>query len=795
MAILAGTEQAALAVVSWGIAKAGTRAGERPEQGWGSARGRGHSASSDATDAAAGGGRSGALKAPGELLPDGGAMAPRLGQAPKPQTEMPFVRVPSPKTAPPKGFDPKASTEVPAERTERGRTFANPDGTFTTRFYNEPVNFRGDDGKWQGIDTSLARQEKTGQRTMSVSGSGWEPRSTEDPIRFAEYADEETMVHLGIDAASSLGHGIEGAARSQGRVTGSSITYPDVRRSTDVELLAGSDSVKETLVLKDASAPTEWRFPLALNGLTAKLDGHGGIVFSDAGGHQKAWMPAGWMEDSRHAPDSNEGVISSGVTYDIVQQGTRQVLVVTLDKKWLSDPERAFPVRVDPSATGLQAASGTYVEAPYNQNFSSDTVLKVGTYDGGAHKAAGFLKFNGLDTTLKNAYVVNANLSLYNTWSQSCTARPVTVHEITSDWSEAGTSAYPGPATGGALGSKSFAHAWRPSGTNNCTCAPAWEAIPLGESGRKLVDDWTHGRKPNYGLAVKAATDDSKSWKQFGSDDYPNGKPSLDVTWSKYGATYGLGGFVQPMTATSEGTFKVTVTNQGQETWGKTSNYKLRYDLFDANGNKVGGDYWSKIRWTPMPYDVAPGASATVDAKIAPLTPGTYTIQWTMDEYGVRSSVDDGVPGPTIRFDTVNAPPYLTGAAPPSGTLVDTLTPTLWAAATDADKSPGSLTYQFEVCEVEGKDTRKNCHGNTHAASQSWTVPSGWLSWGKTYAWYAYANDGKDQSARTAPAILSTQVPQPVITSHLGGADSGRRNRPPARAGPGVAPEASPPAG
>ncbi|MFG2417185.1 LamG-like jellyroll fold domain-containing protein [Streptomyces goshikiensis] len=774
MAILAGTEQAALAVASWGIAKAGTRAGERPEQGWGSARGRGHSASGDATDAAAGGGRSGALTVPGELPPDGGAMAPRLGQAPKPPTELPFVRVPSPKTAPPTGFDPKASTEVPAERTERGRTFANPDGTFTTRFYNEPVNFRGDNGKWQGIDTSLARQEKTGQRTMSVSGSGWEPRSTQDAIRFAEYADEESMVHLGIDAGSSLGYGIEDAVRSQGRVTGSAITYEDVRPSADVELLAGSDSVKETLVLKDAKAPTEWRFPLVLNGLTPKLDGHGGIVFADAGGRQKAWMPAGWMEDSRQAPDSNEGVISSGVTYDIVQQGTRQVLVVTLDKKWLSDPERVFPVRVDPSATGLQAASGTYVEAPYNQNFSSDTVLKVGTYDGGAHKAAGFLKFNGLDATLKNAYVVNANLSLYNTWSQSCTARPVTVHEITSDWSEAGVSAYPGPATGGALGSKSFAHAWRPSGTNNWTCAPAWEAIPLGESGRKLVDDWTHGRKPNYGLAVKAATDDSKSWKQFGSDDYPNGKPSLDVTWSKYGATYGLGGFVQPMTATSEGTFKVTVTNQGQETWGKTSNYKLRYDLFDANGNKVGGDYWSKIRWTPMPYDVAPGASATVDAKIAPLTPGTYTMQWTMDESGVRSFVDDGVPGPTVRFDAVNVPPYLTGAAPPSGTLVDTLTPTLWAAASDVDKSPGSLTYQFEVCEVEGKDTRQNCRSSTQFSSQSWTIPAGWLSWAKTYAWYGYANDGKDQSARTAPSILSTQVPQPVVTSHLGGADGGR---------------------
>ncbi|WP_405603897.1 DNRLRE domain-containing protein [Streptomyces sp. NBC_01410] len=773
MAVLAGTEQTALAVNRWGEARSGPGAGELPEQNWGSARGRGHKASGDATDAAAAGGRSGALMAPGELAPDSGTTRLRLGNAPKAAVSS-YRKVPAPRRAAPKGFDPKASSEVTGKRAEKARTFANPDGTFTTRFYNEQVNFRGDDGKWKEIDTRLAKAS-AGAGTEPVPGSGWQARSTEDKVYFSEFADAQTLVRLGVGDTAAIGYAIEGAARSQGRVNGSVITYPEVRPSTDVELIAGSDSVKETLILKDKGAPTEWRFALTLKGLTAKLDGHGGVSFTDRTGRQQAWMPAGWMEDSKKAPNSNEGVISSGVTYDIVREGSRQVLVVKLDRKWLSDPERVFPVKVDPSANGLEAASGTYVESPYNQNFSSATELKVGTYDGGGHKAASFLKFNGLDTTLKNAFVINANLSLYNTFSYSCTARPVTVHEITSNWSEGSTSSYPGPATGGALGSKSFAHAWRPEGTTNWPCGPAaWEAIPLGESGRRLVDDWTHGRKANYGLAVKAATDDSRTWKQFGSDDYPNGKPSLDVTWSKYGATYGLGGFVQPPTATAEGTFKVTVTNQGQQTWGATSNYKLRYDLFDANGNKVGGDYWSKIRWTPMPYDIAPGGTVTLDAKIAPLEPGTYTLQWTMDEFQVRSFVDDGVPGPTVRFDAVNAPPYLTGAAPPSGTVVDTLTPTLWATATDRDKSPGALTYQFEVCEVEGKDVRKNCHGNTHAASESWTVPAGWLNWAKTYAWYAYANDGKDQSARTAPSILSTQVPQPVITSHLGGADSGR---------------------
>ncbi|MCY0939522.1 LamG-like jellyroll fold domain-containing protein [Streptomyces sp. H34-S4] len=611
---------------------------------------------------------------------------------------------------------------------------------------------------------------------MSVSDPGWQAGSTQDSVYFAEYADAEVLARLGVTDSASIGYGIEGAGHSTGTVDGSVITYPEVRTSSDVVLIAGSDSIKETLVLKDKSAPTQWRFPLALNGLRAKLDGLGGIAFIDAEGKQQGWMPAGWMEDSNRAENSNEGVISSGVTYSLEESNGGQTLVVNLDAEWLSAPDRVFPVKVDPSATGVSSTSGTFVEYPYNQNFASDTNIKVGTYDGGSHKGAGFLKFDGLNSgALKNAYVVAAKLSLYNTWSGSCTARPVTVHQITSNWSESSTSSWPGPATGPALGSKSFAHAWRPAGTTTWSCAPAWDAIPLGADGRQLVDDWTHGRKPNYGLAVKASETDSKGWKNFGSDDYPNGAPSLDVTWTKYGAKYQLGGFVQPMTATSEGTFKVTLTNQGQQTWPKGGNVKLRYNLYDANNKLInaGGDY-SKVRWTSMPQDVPPGGTVTVDAAIAPLPPATYTLVWTMDDYGVATFVDQGVPSPAIRFEAVNVPPYLTGAAPPSGSLSDTLTPTLWIAAADKDRFPKSLTYQFEVCEVEGKDTRKNCRKSPAGPSQSWAVPAGWLTWSKTYAWYGFANDGQAQSAQTQPSILTPQVPQPVITSHLGGADSGR---------------------
>ncbi|WP_052190083.1 LamG-like jellyroll fold domain-containing protein [Streptomyces sp. NRRL S-1824] len=769
MSVLAGTQQVALAASRLTAENAGA-----PDQRWGSAAGRRHTASTDATDASAKGGHAGPLKGRGELPTAEGSHPVRLASTAKTPKPGPVKPVPTPDAPAPKAFNVKHSKELKAKRKARQRTYLNDDGSFTTRFYNEPVNFQAKDGSWKAIDTTLVRptdaDEAGGAQTMSVSEPGWETETTQSPISFADTADADPLVQMGLGNGLSVGYAVDGTSVVTGRADGSTVTYPDLRDSSDLELVAGGSSVKETVVLKDKDAPTEWRFPLELQGLTAQTDGDGGIAFTDADGTVRAWMPAGWMQDSASTDGTQEGAVSSGVTYSLTEQDGRQVVVMKLDADWLEAPERVFPVRVDPSVKSFDATSGTYVESPYDQNFASDTVLKAGTYDGGSHKAAAFLRFTGVESTLKNAWVVNASLALYNTWSQSCSARPVTVHPITSNWSESTTTKYPGPATGSSLASKSFAHGWRPEGTTTWSCGAAWESIKLGSAGRKLVDDWTHSRKKNYGLAVKASTSDSNGWKQFGSDDYPNGKPSLDVTWTKYGAAYKLGDFTAPVTATSQGVEKVTVTNQGQETWPKGGNYKLRYNLYDSKGTEItDGD---KIAYTEMPQDVSPGESVTLDAKIAPLTPATYTVQWTMTDYGVSRFTTAGVPGPAIKIASVNIPPQLTAESPGSGVPADSLTPTLWAKGEDADDYPKStLQYTFEVCEVEGNSTRKNCRKGTRSDEQQWAVPSGWLSWGKTYAWYAYAYDGSAESARPGAALFTTQVPQPTMTGHLGGAD------------------------
>ncbi|WP_414167510.1 LamG-like jellyroll fold domain-containing protein [Streptoverticillium reticulum] len=768
MAVLCGTEQVALALGQWASRiTSGRDPGTRPDQRWGSASGHGHRAPAGATEAAARGGHSSPLEAPGQLPQEHRLTPKELRGTPKKPVMGPVEAVRAPATPAPRGFSAQHSQEIPSARQERQRTFRNEDGTYTTRYYDEPVNFRGADGTWQAIDPTLVRPGQ-GTRDTGAAGPLWQTHSTAAGITFAAAADADPVLSMKLADGPVLGYALAGAAHTTGKTDGNLIAYPDVRPSADLQYVAGSSSVKETLVLKSKEAPTEWRFPLRTDGLTAGLDEHGAVVFNDKNGRQRARIPAGWMEDSRHDEHANQGDISSGVRYRLENDKGRQVLVVSLDKDWLAAPERIFPVKVDPSVNGVDGTSSTYVQTPYSQDFSGDTILKAGSYDGGTHKAASFLRFDGVENSLKNAWVLGTRLSLYNTWSYSCDARPVTVHPITSNWSASSVASWPGPDTGPSLVSRSFAHGWRPPDTNSWACDPAWESMDLGSDGRQLVDDWTHGRKKNYGLAVKASDSDAKAWKQFGSVNYPNGKPSLDVTWTRYGAAYQLGDFTAPVTATTQGSMKVTVTNQGQDTWTKGGHIQLRYNLFDASGKEINDT--SHIVWTPMPQDVAPGQSVTLDAKIAPLQPADYTLQWTMDVLDGPRFTTEGVPGPAIKFAAVNLPPQLTAESPAGGAVLSSLTPTLWAAATDPDHSPnGTLQYTFEICEVEGKDARKNCRSGTRSTSQQWTVPSGWLSWSKSYAWYAYAYDGKDSSARPDAAYFTTQVAQPSVTGRLGG--------------------------
>ncbi|MGW4116132.1 HNH/ENDO VII family nuclease [Actinosynnema sp. NPDC004786] len=718
-----------------GVASAGS-VGEIPQQEWGTAAGRGHEVARERPgQGGVGGDPHDPSSVPGALPAEVAYPDPVLGDVVPEVAE--DVRV-GDGTTPVVGGEEGSRRELVNRRTAEAQVFRNADGTETRRVF-QGRRFFSRNGLWFPIDSALV-----------ADGGTWRTKSESVHKRFAEVADADVVASLELEPGVSFGYGVAGVVGAAGRVDGTAITYEDVRAGVDLELEANSGGIKETLVLESVDAPTEWSFPLRLDGLTASLDA-GSVVLKDASDVVRAVIPPGFMEDSAVDPRSGEGARSWGVAYRL----DGDVLHVSLDRAWLANPARVFPVKADPSVVAQTSTGTTFVQDPYTADYSGDPNLSVGTFDGGTNKANAFLKFDSVGWALAGQYILGVNLWLYNTWSYSCDPRTVWVHEVTQGWSVSGAKSWPGPSFGPALGNATFA-----SGHEGCSPGGAWQKVGLGDNGRNVVHGWTHGA-PNNGLTVRASESDSRGWKKFAGRNSAN-PPYLEITYTPYWATYHVGAMTTPVAFDQDGKMQVTVTNHGRDTWTPGSNYKLNYRLYNSAGTELPSVM------TSMPHDVRPGESAAVLATIGRLGPGSYRLRFDMDLYGTTrfSSVD--VPmSQEVAFTISNTVPALTSMSPPSNYVTEVLTPTLALTARDPDNHPGiGLSYRYRLCDAGG-DGLQNCTLSDWMVS-TWTVPEGKLSWGKSYVWYGVVTDGANTSPWSHGSYLTAQASQPAITSHLG---------------------------
>ncbi|WP_156301918.1 DUF6531 domain-containing protein, partial [Streptomyces sp. e14] len=704
-------------------------AAEGPDQRWGSAEGLSHEA---------GGRRNNEV--PRSLRAKYPLKNPA---AARPAVRKNTVRVSTPAPAPVKGFDRATSKEIVAERDARSRTYANEDGTRTSEISTDPINYRDAHGDWRPIDTSLVQD-----------GDGWTNAADSVTLRLAGRADADELAGVTLPSGESFGYGLSGAASVPGRADGARVGYEQVLPETDLWLDSRAGGVKETLVLKSATAPASFLFPLRLKGLTAEADG-GAITLTDARGHTRAVIPAGFMEDAAQA-------VSHDVSYELVRQpGGGQALKVTADPKWLADPARSFPVRIDPSVDTTAAATSMTVRGGGSVVGSSE--LQVGKGPDGA--SAAYLGFPGLDEELRYHQIFGVQLQVVNFDSASCKPRPVSVHPVTQAWTAGTGTAYPGPSVGGALASKSFAYGHIDFGQSRSACPTAGELFDLGKGGRDLVQRWVDGTQANYGLSLRASATDPLGFKKFTGHATAN-PPKLYVTHSPYNASYTFPKPVPdpPVLQNQAGKVQVSVTNKGAETW-TPSTYYLAYRAYDKKGKLV-----TQQRAGALTGNVAHGARATVDATIKALPPGVYMLDFTMVRQGGKVFTDEQVPPGRLTIQVFDIAPVVKEQFPPNGYQAQTLTPQLWAAGVDIDAPPGSaLQYKFEICEA-GKDGKPTaCTTSSYQTSSAYPVPAGRLKWGTTYLWRGFVKDASNEVPTQQVALVAT-VPQPEITSHLSGA-------------------------
>lgn len=416
--------------------------------------------------------------------------------------------LPGRSTKPHVSFDPKRSTRLDAETTETSEVFENPDGTRTVVMTEKPTRVRDEAGRWQDIDLTLAPGRggrlspnvADGAPTLAATAEG-------DLVTLATPAGDIVVTHPSAK-------GVPGVA------SGAEMVYVDaLPGGRDLIETVLVDGVKESVVLKAPGAPAAYQVELRLpSGLSAR-NGGAGVELVDRNGAVVATYSGGIAHDS--APTKTAKGAETTVTASLVDQRGRVATVeVGVDAGWLADPDRAFPVVIDPYLTSNQG-SGTFVQTGLGAQGASSE-FRVGTPDGGTTVARSLLKFQVYDLAMVYS-VVEAHVSLYNATSASCTPTGVDLSGARSEFTGATTWAdQPGPDAQGRVSRTTFA-------LGSSGCAAGWVDLDATE----LVNRWMFHGEANYGLELRATNEaDPTSWKTF------TGPPYLSVTYERLQPTY-----------------------------------------------------------------------------------------------------------------------------------------------------------------------------------------------------------------------------------------------------------------
>lgn len=666
-----------------------------------------------------------------------GAVPDRLVLPPvkRPEAEAVTVKVRTTSVAPPRRVhDRRSSVELVKERTASSTVFRNADGSRTLRMFSGVAHVRTSDGTWGPADLRL-----------STASGRIVPRRAPYDVSFGATGGDG-LGTIRLDHDHELRFDLLGAVEATGEMAGAKATYRRIGLDTDVVLAATASGIKEDIVLRSRWAATTYDFRLELRGLTPRFDpATGDVALVDNSGRSRATIPAGWMRDAR-------GVVSHAVRYEVGRAGPDWTLRVSADRTWLADPQRAWPVTVDPSIQ-VTADADAYVTKGESVSHSGELQLKIGS-ETARKPSASFLHFSGFRDALPNQYINGVSLVLANVGSVTCQPRAVDVFAVGVPWSAASIR-WPGPALGQHLAQRSFSH-----GHTGCTAA-AWEPFQLDP---KLATEWTHGA-PFHGLSVRAANEgDTSAFKQFGATESGH-KPYLDVTYASQGASYLVDEVTLP-TATREGRLKATVRNLGSSTWTPGGPYRLGYIVKQ-------GDTVVQTSPTHAPTgDVGPGGSRQFDIPMGTLAPGDYSVYLTMYDGGQQFHTAYGVPYGLFPLTVRNVPPSSNFQQPGSGASIGSLAPTLYAEGVDDDRWPGTgLKYNFKLCagtpQAPAECVESGWTGPT------WTPPAGKLRWSRSYYWWVQVHDNVDAGPWAGPLALTTVVPQPQITSRLGGVSSG----------------------
>jgi RHS repeat-associated protein len=321
--------------------------------------------------------------------------------------------------------------ELPGRRTATSNTYLLEAGSLETQLFQAPVNYRDEDGDWKPVDESL-RETPDGQLTNAANSF-----DLDLPAEMGAGA-----VRLSDDG-DWLSYRLLGQETEAAEVEGDTASY-EAGNGSSFALRSLAEGIKEEITLENSLAPSIYRFEFNLSaGLTPSLEEDGSIEVRDSGGNLFATLPA---------PTISDAIGAAGIqaVHFNLQEGPEAgawTLAVEADEVWLSNPERAWPVTIDPSAFIATEQDCTIGSTPLPKGWavcgaSGAPLLSAGYSQKENQPVRTFLRFKlgtqGLNPVLPtNAYVRQAVLKLYAPKAAENTVPGLETRRVTQDWTTA----------------------------------------------------------------------------------------------------------------------------------------------------------------------------------------------------------------------------------------------------------------------------------------------------------------------------------------------------------------------
>ncbi len=295
----------------------------------------------------------------------------------------------------------------------------------------------------------------------------------------------------------------------------SSGVYEDVITGIDVEYVLNSKQLKENIILDNANVAIDsLGFIMTHTGATLRLETDGSVSVVDNETEEVIYvMQAPFMTD-------NAGVYTNNIHYVLETiDDSHTALSFDIDKEWLYDEERSWPVVIDPVTTtdSFRNIQDTFVtQLRPDETHAGYGNFMVG-YDNTAYGVSrGYLKFNSFPTLEPGDSIYDARIYYYRTSFSSYSNTPfyLVAREAASTWNESTLTwnTQPNFAQAGAVIDYSYISPM-PDGT---TYFPQYINVT------KLIRKWYSEGSNNKGLVLSLADETVKGNAYFVSGTNAN---------------------------------------------------------------------------------------------------------------------------------------------------------------------------------------------------------------------------------------------------------------------------------